>query len=97
MARADGRSRNFDERPEGEGPCENGDRKPEMRAIVRGDASLRPGVVSLSHGWGGVVGDDSDPREVGSNVNPLISDHRNVEIINAMPRMTAIPVNIRAV
>ena len=68
-----------------------------VRAIVRGDASLRPGVVSLSHGWGGVVGDDSDPRKVGANVNPLISDHCNVETINAMPRMTAIPVNIRAV
>ena len=68
-----------------------------VRAIVRGDDSLRPGVVSLTHGWGGAPGDESDPREVGTNINPLISDNRDVEAVNAMPRMTAIPVNIYAI
>jgi len=68
-----------------------------VRAVVHADASLRPGVVSLSHGFGGVIGDDSDPREAGTNINPLISDTEHVERVNAMPRMTAIPINIRPV
>ena len=68
-----------------------------IRAVVRADASLRPGVASLSHGFGGVIGDESDPREAGTNVNPLISDTEYVERVNAMPRMTAIPINIRPV
>jgi len=66
-------------------------------AVVRRDPSLRPGVVSLTHGFGGVIGDDADPREVGTNINPLISDTEHAEQVNAMPRMTAIPINIRAV
>jgi len=68
-----------------------------VKAVVQGDDSLRPGIVSLTHGWGGAPDDDSDPREVGTNINPLISDTRDVETVNAMPRMTAIPVNIRAI
>lgn len=68
-----------------------------IRAIVRTDDTLRPGVVTISHGWGGVPGDDSDPRVIGTNINPLISDHDHVEPINAMPRMSAIPVTIAKV
>jgi anaerobic selenocysteine-containing dehydrogenase len=68
-----------------------------VRAIVKGDATLRDGVVSVVHGWGGVFGENSDPRVVGTNVNPLISDSEQVEVVNAMPRMTGIPVNIRRV
>ena len=68
-----------------------------VRAVVRRDPSLRPRVVSLTHGFGGVIGDDADPREVGTNINPLISDTEHAEQVNAMPRMTAIPINIRAV
>jgi hypothetical protein len=47
---------------------------------------LRPGVVTLSHGWG-----DTDD---GVNVNRLVSADRYIESINAMARMTGIPVNI---
>ena len=57
----------------------------------------RTGVVSLTHGWGGAPDDSESPREIGTNINPLISDNRYVEVVNAMPRMTAIPVNIQKV
>src|SRR3546814_6966249 len=63
-------------------------------AIVEGDASLRPGVVSMAHGWGGLPGEDADVALHGSSVNMLISTDDNVEPIKAMPRMAGIPVNI---
>ncbi len=66
-----------------------------VRAIAEGDASLRPGVVSLSHGFGGVDGKDGDYLAQGAATNLLIPMDRNRESINAMPWMTAIPVNIR--
>lgn len=68
-----------------------------VRAIVKSDDSLRTGVISLTHGWGGAPDDSESPREIGTNINPLISDNRYVEVVNAMPRMTAIPVNIQKV
>jgi anaerobic selenocysteine-containing dehydrogenase len=68
-----------------------------IRAVAKADATLRPGVITISHGWGGLPGDAGDPRRIGSCVNPLISDSRDVEAVNAMPRMSAVPVNIRRI
>jgi anaerobic selenocysteine-containing dehydrogenase len=68
-----------------------------VRAVARGDRSLRPGVITISHGWGGLPEDGADVRAVGTNINPLISDSEHVDSVNAMPRMSAIPVNIRRV
>ena len=64
--------------------------------MVRPDASLRAGVVSMSHAWGSA---DDAPDAVathGACTNRLICDHEVVEPINAMPRMSAIPVAISA-
>jgi anaerobic selenocysteine-containing dehydrogenase len=68
-----------------------------VRAVARSDRSLRPGVITISHGWGGLPEDGTDIRAVGTNINPLISDSEHVDSVNAMPRMSAIPVNIRRV
>jgi anaerobic selenocysteine-containing dehydrogenase len=64
-------------------------------AIVAADPSLRMGVVSMTHGWGGLP-DESVYERDGSNTGMLISTDRKLEPINAMPRMSAIPVNIVA-
>jgi anaerobic selenocysteine-containing dehydrogenase len=68
-----------------------------VHAVACADTSLRRGVVTLSHGWGGLPGRNTDPRAIGSCVNPLISDNRDVEAVNAMPRMSAVPVSIRPI
>jgi anaerobic selenocysteine-containing dehydrogenase len=63
-------------------------------AQVEADASMRCGVVSMAHGWGGLPGDDATFNEVGVNTNRL-TDTANVESINAMPRMSGIPVRLQ--
>ncbi|AMK19940.1 MULTISPECIES: molybdopterin-containing oxidoreductase family protein [Sphingobium] len=68
-----------------------------VRAVAKSDPTLKPGVITISHGWGGVPGRQGDPRAGGTSINPLISDHEHVEIVNAMPRMSAIPVNLKRV
>lgn len=63
-------------------------------AIVKADATLRDGVVSMAHGFGELTEDKAAYEAAGANTNLLISNTTHVEAINAMPRMSAIPVNI---
>jgi anaerobic selenocysteine-containing dehydrogenase len=65
-----------------------------VTAIVQPDAGVRPGVVSMSHGWGALPDEAADPAQVGTAVNLLIGNLSNCEKINAMPRQSAIPVNV---
>ncbi len=65
-----------------------------ITAIVQGDETVRPGVVSMSHGWGPLPEEADDGEAHGSPVNRLVSSDRDYEAINAMPRQSAIPVNI---
>jgi anaerobic selenocysteine-containing dehydrogenase len=62
-----------------------------IRAVAQPDKTLRAGVVSMAHCWGGLP-DEPGP---GANTNLLIACDRNVETVNAMPRMSAVPVNVR--
>jgi anaerobic selenocysteine-containing dehydrogenase len=64
-------------------------------AVVAPDPTVRLGVISMTHGWGGLPDETIYERD-GSNTGLLISTDRNLEPINAMPRMSAIPVNIVA-
>jgi anaerobic selenocysteine-containing dehydrogenase len=66
-----------------------------VTAIVDLDDTIKPGVVSMAHGWGPVPGSNEDPAVTGSAVNALIDNDRNFEPVNAMPHMSAVPVNIR--
>lgn len=63
-------------------------------AIVQADNTLRPGVVSMTHAWGGMPGEETDFEKEGSATNALVSTDHHCEPINAMPRQSAIPVNI---
>jgi anaerobic selenocysteine-containing dehydrogenase len=68
-----------------------------VRAIVEADDSLRRGVVSISHCWGGLPDLGSDLRLSGTSTNRLISSKTNIEPINAMPWMSAVSVKIFAI
>src|SRR3546814_2117586 len=65
-----------------------------IEAIVEADETIRPGVVSMSHGFGGLP-EDGDYLANGASANLLISTDRDRQAINGMPRMSGLPVNIR--
>jgi anaerobic selenocysteine-containing dehydrogenase len=66
-----------------------------IRAVVAADATLRRGVVAMTHGFGDLPGeDDADPRRYGSNPTRLLSMTKDLQPINQMPRMTAIPLAV---
>jgi len=58
------------------------------------DKNLRPGTVSMCHGFGKIPGETSDPRKDGSNVNLLISWDDDYDPHHGQPRMSALPVSI---
>jgi anaerobic selenocysteine-containing dehydrogenase len=64
-------------------------------AVVEADDDLRPGVVSMSHCFGGDPADEGDPRLVGSSTAALISVDHHFDPISGQPRMSAIPVSLR--
>lgn len=65
-----------------------------IHAIIRADDSLRPGVVSLPHGWGGEPVEPGEDWDGAANVNLLIAADRDFDTVTALPRMSAIPVNL---
>jgi anaerobic selenocysteine-containing dehydrogenase len=65
-----------------------------IEAVAQPDPMLRPGVVSMAHCWGGLP---KDAAAAGSNVNLLIASDRNLQAVNAMPRMSAVPVRLTKV
>lgn len=66
----------------------------EIVAVVAADPGVRPGVVSMAHGWGAGPEDDRAAEEAGSCTNLIISTDRDCEAVNAMPRMSAVPVTV---
>jgi len=63
-------------------------------AVAQEDTALRPGVVSLAHGWGDPPDADASAEQAGASVNRLIDTDRHYEPINSMPHMSAVPVNL---
>ncbi len=67
-------------------------------AVVAASDDIKPGVVSMSHSWGGspdpAARADEKVREQGSNTNRLIDNRQPVERYSAMPQLSTIPVSI---
>lgn len=62
-------------------------------ARVKADTALRPGVISVPHGFGGLPG-QRGYDEAGSNTNLLLNTGGERASINAMPQMSGIGLNI---
>lgn len=60
--------------------------------IVREDKTLRQGVVSMSHCYGGDPLLDNTPEHAGSSAAQLVSVDRNYDPLMGMPVMSAFPV-----
>jgi anaerobic selenocysteine-containing dehydrogenase len=65
-----------------------------ITAVVEPDPTLRQGVLSMTHCFGGTPGLDDDPLTYGSNPSRLLSIDQDLQAINLMPLMSAIPVAI---
>lgn len=78
-------------------------RHDEIFAIVEADDTLRPGVVAMTHGFGGLPGEDDGAegrtghRMLGSNTGRLVATDDDYDPVSGMPRMGAIPISIRAI
>jgi anaerobic selenocysteine-containing dehydrogenase len=65
-----------------------------ITSVAEADADLRPGVVSISHNFGGIPGEDEDPRIDGANTNRLLRTDVEYDRYTGQPRMGALPVAI---
>lgn len=65
-----------------------------ITSIAEADANLRPGVVSMSHNFGGNPGEDEDPRIDGANTNRLLRTDVEYDRYTGIPRMGALPVGV---
>ncbi len=67
-------------------------------AVAAASDDIRPGVISMSHCWGGSPepGADTDAqvRRLGSNTNRLIDNQWQAEKYSGMPRQSSIPVTV---
>jgi anaerobic selenocysteine-containing dehydrogenase len=68
-----------------------------VTGVAEADRDLRPGVVSMSHGFGANPGEDEDPREFGANTNRLLRADAEFDRVTGIPRMGALPVAVTRV
>jgi anaerobic selenocysteine-containing dehydrogenase len=65
-----------------------------IRCVAEVDANLRPGLVSMTHNFGGNPGEDEDPRVDGANTNRLLRTDVEYDRYTGIPRMGALPVAV---
>jgi len=68
-----------------------------ITAIVEPDATLRRGLVSMTHAFGGLTDGDEETREVGANVGRLLTVESGLEPYTGQPRMSNEPVAVTPV
>jgi anaerobic selenocysteine-containing dehydrogenase len=69
-------------------------RRGAILGVVEIERTLLPGVVAMTHAWGGNPEDDPDPLRRGANTGLLTDTTADFDPYSAMPRMSTIPVNI---
>jgi anaerobic selenocysteine-containing dehydrogenase len=65
-------------------------------AILEIDRRLRPGLVSMAHGWGGAPDRDAEVRSLGGNTNRLASTDAAWDRYTGIPVMSNLPVDVIA-
>ena len=62
--------------------------------VAEADPTVRPGLVSMSHSFGGTPEQDADVRAIGGNTGRLTSVERDYDRFSGLPRMSNIPVRV---
>jgi anaerobic selenocysteine-containing dehydrogenase len=65
--------------------------------VVEAAGDIKPGIVSMAHAWGDLPDNFGEVRTKGSSTNRLVHDDKHYCRYTGMPRMSAIPVNLRQV
>jgi anaerobic selenocysteine-containing dehydrogenase len=65
--------------------------------VAEADATVRPGLVSMSHSFGDAPESDADVRAIGANTGRLTSVERDYDRFSGLPRMSNIPVQIQRI
>jgi anaerobic selenocysteine-containing dehydrogenase len=65
--------------------------------IVEEAPEVLEGVISMAHAFGDAPEHDAEIRFIGSNTGRLTNVERDFDPHIGMPRMSAIPVNVKAV
>jgi len=68
-----------------------------LSGVVEAADDIKPGVISMAHAWGDLPDNGGEVRSKGASTNRLVDDDRTYNKITGMPRMSAIPVNVRAI
>ena len=70
-------------------------------AVAAASDDVKPGIVSMSHSWGGTPDPDANVdekvRDMGSNTNRLIDNREHTERYSAMPRLSTVPISVRKI
>ena len=64
-------------------------------AVVEPDATLRRGIVSMSHAFGGLPDEDENPQIVGTNSGRLLRADHDLDPYSGQPRMSNVAVAVR--
>ena len=67
-----------------------------VSGIVASDPSLRDGLVSMAHAYGGLPDEDSDIAAIGSSTSLLVSTEDSYDRYSGIPRMSCVPVKVSA-
>lgn len=67
----------------------------EITGVAARAEDVKPGVVSMSHSWGGATSADDDVRGAGVPTNRLVTVESGFDPITGMAVQSAIPVRIR--
>lgn len=65
--------------------------------VAEADETVRAGVVSMTHAFGDAPERDHEFREIGSNTGRLLTVDRYIQPYTGQPRMSNVPVSVRAV
>jgi anaerobic selenocysteine-containing dehydrogenase len=69
----------------------------EIPAILKASDALRPGVVSMAHGYGDTDSNGNNAPLQGSSTNRLVSESDKYDPITGMSLQSAIPVSVLAI
>jgi len=67
-----------------------------ITSLIEADPTMKPGVIAMTHGWGGLVAEQDAGAPGGAGIGRLVSSTEDLEPINAMPRQSAIATRLEA-